>query len=573
MNALAAWLLALAALDARAPQEERTNFVRVEVTCTALSGTSVYLDLGREAGLAPGDRVRLFPRAGPARKGRVSSVSRTSARAELEGGLEGLEIGLRGEVWLPRERLEQPARETSEANEPAASPGPSEPGPPPPGPPAASGSEHPPWTAPPVEWNDELPLLAPAHGLEPAERPRRFDGRAFTTVDWTDDSAGDEARRFLSSTLGFDARLENPFGHGGELAFDAEVFARHSDVGGTGEDESKLRIDRASYVWGGVRGARDRGEVGRFLQSELPALGFLDGVEYVHQLDARNRLGTSFGFLPVPDDVFKSGDDLQAALFYRRTSDEERRRSFALGYQKTWHQGTADRDLIVGEFEYYPGPRTSLSSSVLVDLYTSGDELKGSGPELTQLFVNATHRTEAGHGAGLFLSRFRWPELERDEFPDVTAGEIADALTTRGGADGWLALGRHTQLYGRAETWSDQDDSGGGGRVRVTWRDLGRHGDVLLLESFTNSSKFTRAVGLRASARRRLENAAFDLSWDSTVFDQDGVDEELLQHAVRGGLELSLGPRWFLALYAESRFGDDQDALSLGFLLQRSFDR
>ncbi|NOT29013.1 MAG: hypothetical protein HOP15_01035, partial [Planctomycetes bacterium] len=411
------------------------------------------------------------------------------------------------------------------------------------------------------------------HGLAPEERPRRFSGQIFTTLDSTNDSAGGEAREFLSSALGFDGRIENPFAHGGELAFDAEMFARRSDSLGVTEDESHLRIDRASYAWGGVRGARHRGEVGRFLQRELPALGFLDGFEYVRHLGPKNRVGTSFGFLPVPDDVFRSGDDLQAALFYRRTSGEDQRFSLAGGYQKTWHEGAADRDLLVGELELFPGPRTSLSTSALIDLYTSSDTLKGAGPELTQLFLNATQRTEAGHGLGLFLSRFRWPELERNEFPDVTAAEIADAHTTRYGSDGWLALGQHTQLYGRADAWSDQDDSGGGGRVRVTWRDLGRRGDVLLLESFTSTSKFTNAVGLRASARRRLEHAAFDVSWDTTRFEQGSVAEDLLQHAVRGGLEFSLGPRWFLAFYAESRFGDEQDALSLGFLLQRTFDR
>jgi hypothetical protein len=570
MSVLGILLLALAAQDTRPAPKPRQDFVRIEVTCTALSGSSVYLDQGREAGFAPGDRVRLFPRVGPGRKGRISSVSRTSARAELEGGLDGLEIGLLGEVWVPRARLEPPAAPATESvpdSEPVT-----EATPPPPDETAAP-VEHPPWTAPPEEWNHAQPLLAPAHGLAPEERPRRIDGRVFTSFDWTDDSAGDERREFLASSLGFDARIENPFAHGGELAFDAEVFSRHSDSGGETEDESHLRIDRASYSWGGVRGARDHGEVGRFLQSELPALGFLDGFEYVRQLGVKNRVGASVGFLPVPDDVFQSGDDLQAALFWRRTSGADQRLSVAGGYQKTWHEGAADRDLLVGELEYFPGPRTSLTGSALVDLYTSGDELKGAGPELTQLFVNATQRTQAGHGVSLFLSRFRWPELERDEFPDVTAAEIADALTTRYGGDGWLALGRHTQLYGRADAWSDQDDSGGGGRLRLTWRDLGRHRDVLVLESFTTRSKFTDALGLRASARRRLEHAAFDLSWDTTLFEQDDVDEDLLQHAVRGGVELGLGPRWFLALYAESRFGDEQDALSLGFLLQRSFER
>lgn len=556
--------------SARAAPAER-QWVRLEVTCTALSGTSAYVDAGREAGIQPGDRMRLFPLDGPARRGRISSVSRTSARAELDGDLEGLEIGLTGEVWIPRQRLEaaaedaEPATVDAEPETDAPPAGPVEPA-------ATSAPEHPPWTSPPEEWNQAQPLLAPAHGLAPEERPRRFVGRVYTSADWTSDEGGDERRDFLSGALGFDARMENPFGDGGELALDAEFFARHYDRDGTDEDESRLRVDRASYTVGGVRGARHRTEVGRFLQRELPALGFLDGVEYVHQLGTRQRVGASVGFLPIPDDLFSSGDDLQAAVFWRRASDEAQRVSFGAGYQKTWHEGVADRDLFVAELELHPGVRSSLFGSALIDYYTSGDALKDSGPELTQLFLNATHRTEAGHGAGLFLSRFRWPELERNEFPDVTAEEIADAVSTRYGADGWLALGRRTQLYGRGELWSDEDDSGAGGRLRMTWRDLLRRGDVLLTEVFFNESKFTNAVGLRASARRRYEHGSLDLSWDTTSFDQESVDEDLLQHALRGGFELALGARWHLAFYAESRFGDEQDALSLGFLLQRSFD-
>jgi hypothetical protein len=566
MSLLLALLMCLAqeTAPARPSGEKRDEFVRIEVTCTALSGSSAYLDLGREAGLAPGDRMRLFPPTGAPRRGRITSVSRTSARAELEGDLEGLEIGLLGEVWVPRKRLEAPAPSTAEAPEEpeAAAPAAEEP----------SAPAHPPWTSPPEEWNHAQPLLAPAHGLAPEERPRRFDGRVYTSADWTSDDSGEEPRDFFSGALGFDGRLENPFGHGGELAFDAEYFARRQDTAGVTEDEDKLRIDRASYTLGGVRGARDRTEVGRFLQRELPSFGFLDGVEYVHQLGTSQRVGASVGFLPIPDDVFTSGDDVQAALFWRRASDEAQRVSYGAGYQKTWHQGAADRDLFAAEFELHPSAGSSLLGSALVDYYTVGDTLKDSGPELTQLFVNATLRTEGGHGLGLFLSRFRWPELERDEFPDVTAEEIAEAVSTRYGADGWLALSRRTQLYGRAEAWSDEDDSGGGGRLRMTWRDLPRRGDLLLAETFVNQSKFTSALGVRASARRRYERGSVDLSWDSTSFDQEAVDEDLLQHAVRGAFELQLSAQWHLAFYAETRFGDEQDALSIGFLLQRSFD-
>jgi len=564
-----AFVLSLALQEPRESRDKRDEFVRIEVTCTAVSGNSVYLDQGRDAGLRPGDRVRMFLPEGAPRRGKVSSVSRTSARAELDGGVKGLDIGLLGEAWIPRKRLETAEEEAKAAEDPSAPVEPeaeseSEPEPEP--------AAHPPWTHPPEEWNQDLPLLAPAHGRAPEERPRRLDGRVFTTFDWTDDQAGDAERQTFASALGFDGRIENPFGRGGRLSFDAEAFGRRFHTAGEDEDESKLRLDRLSYAWGGVRGARDRGEVGRFLQSELPSLGFLDGVEYVHQVGSTHRFGASAGFQPVPDDLFRSGDDFQAALFYRRANDEDRSLSYALGVQKTWHQGIADRDLLATELELHPGARTSLFGSALVDWYTSGDDLKSPGPELTQLFVNATHRTAGGHGCGLFLSRFRWPQLERDEFPDVTAEEIADSVSTRYGGDAWLAVGAHTQLYGRLDSWTDEDDSGGGGRARVTWRDLLQRGDLLTLESYVNSGKFTHTLGVRASARRRFEHGAVDLSWDVTDFDQEDVDEDLLQHAVRGAFDLELGAHWTLALYAETRFGDEQDALSLGFLLQRSFD-
>jgi len=561
------WLvivLALLAGRARATQETaREEFERVEFTVTAVSGSELYLDQGREALLQPGDRVRVFPAEGPARTGRIVSVARTSARASLDEGLEGLEVGMRGAVWIPRARLEEAQRAAAEPVIVPVEPTPATEAPP-------RVPEHPPWSAPPVEWNAELPLLAPAHGLAPEERARRFRAELFTSLDLTRDDAGDEPRDLAATTLGFSSRLENPFRHGGELHLEAELFARSSELAGESEQDTRFRLERASYAWGGVRGARDRGEVGRFLQREFPELGFLDGVEYV-KASGSHRLGASFGFLPLPDDTFSSGDDLAAALFYRHASDEARTLSIGGGYQKTWHQGAADRDLLVGEFELHPGERTSLFASTLVDVYTSGDTLKSSGPEVTQLFVNATHRTERGHGAGLFLSRLAFPELERDEFDEVTAAEIADDVNDRYGADGWLALGESLQLYGRAEAWSDQDDSGAGFRTRVTRRDLFARGETLGLELFTNTGKFSDSLGLRASARWRLEHGSLDLAWDATNYTQDAVDEDLLQHALRGQYDLSFGA-WYLALYLESRFGDDQDALSLGFLLQRSFD-
>ena len=432
--------------------------------------------------------------------------------------------------------------------------------------------EHPPWTAPPEEWTQSAPLLAPAHGVAPEERPRRFQGMVETSVDWSQDSSDGSKREFLSSTVGLSGRLENPFHHGGELGFDAEYFARASDLGAEDERESRLRVDRLSYAWGGVRSENDRGEVGRFLQREFPELGFLDGMEYVHRTRKGSSFGGSAGFMPEPDDFFRTGNDFQASLSGRWVSDVEHRYAFGAAYQKTWHEGVADRDLVAAQMELHPSVATAVHGSALVDLYTSGDDLKGAGPELTQLFLDASHRTSGGHGFGLFASRFRFPQLLRDEFDDVTAEEIASAVNDRAGADGWIALNATTQLYGRYERWSDQDDSGGSARARVTWCEALGPGGPVLVESYTSTGKFTHAIGVRTSARKRLGAGSLGLSWDATRFTQEDVDEELLQHALRADLDLDLGRRWFLALYAETRFGDEQDALALGFMLQRSFD-
>jgi hypothetical protein len=541
------------------------EFVAVEVACTAISGQSVFLDQGRDAGIERGDTVRLYPLQGSARLGRIESVSRSGARARMERGVEGLDIGARGEVLVPRERL---AQQSSVPEESPPVPAPSEePVEEPP-----ERPEHPGWTAPPEDWNQSMPLLAPAHGVDPDERPRRMYGRVFTGLDWTLDDGGPNQREYYSSRTGLDWTAENPFGHGGELEFEGEYFARSSDVeGGDDERDSRLRVDRLSYEWGGVRTSPHRTEVGRFLQREFPELGYLDGIEYAHRLRSGSRLGGSVGFMPVPDDLFRSGDDLQAALFYRYVSDESERFALGGGYQKTWHEGAADRDLLFATLDYHPSFSNSLYSSILLDYYSSGDDLKSSGLDVTQFIVNATHRTSGGHGLGAFFSHFAWPALERDEFPDVTAQQIMDNENTRLGLDGWYQATQSTRLNARADAWSDQDDSGGSGSLRVTLEDLLYRDGQVALEGFFTGGKFSDGVGLRASLWKYLERGSLSASWSSTQFDQSGIDEELMQHVLRFQGDLTLGEKWFLALYLESLFGDDQDTLSIGFLLQRRF--
>ena len=58
------------------------------------------------------------------------------------------------------------------------------------------------------------------------------------------------------------------------MHYDLEVNYRRTDVPDLdGEENTRLRLDRASYHWGGTRFRKDRREVGRFLQSGMIEFG------------------------------------------------------------------------------------------------------------------------------------------------------------------------------------------------------------------------------------------------------------------------------------------------------------
>lgn len=578
---LAAWLLTLclggsgttggdAGGGAGGPSGQ-DEYELVEVTVSALTADGVYLDLGRDAGFEPGDLLRLFPTVGGPRPGKIAAVSRTSSRARIQGGIEGFDVGSRGEVRVPRARLDALRRAAAEAEQrgvaPAIEPAPEVEVPEP----VKRVPDHPPWEAPPPEWKSENPLLAPVHGRPSEERPRRSYGEVYSSLDWTRDDGGTDTREFSSLATGVDWTIENPFGRGGRLDFDSEFLVRHTDLGTSTENDSRWRLDRFSYVEGGERERRDRVEVGRFLHREFPELGLVDGIEYTSDLGHGRRLGGSVGFLPRTDEFFSFADDLETSIFYQWANDESQTFRMGAGYQKTWHDGSADRDLLVGHLELHPSARTSLFSSVLADYYTAGDDPKPTGLEVTQFLLNASRRSQAGNGVGVTVSQFRIPILERDGLDPTTAADLADDHTTRYGLDGWWNFTRHVRVDGHVDQWTDQDDSGGGASSRLTLRDLLWPRGEVSLEAFTTDGKFSDGTGLRAQARKRFDRTSLALYADATHYDQ-AAGESLSQLSLRFQLDRSIGRSWFFSLYAESRTGGDQDARSVGILLQRSFD-
>jgi hypothetical protein len=527
----------------------------VDATVSAMTPDGVYLDRGRDAGLAVGDRVTVIPLGGASLEGTVRVVSSQAARVEIPGGPEGVQVGDRAEVRVLRARLAA-AQTSTGSPEPAPRDVPA----------------HPPWTSEEGPWSDETPLLAPVAARTPAERDRSFSGRAYVRAEaGTDDQAGQNGSNWSLLWTGGKLDVRNPFGRGGELQLDLDAFARSFDDDEDSDSESRLRVDRLSYALGGDRERPTRWEVGRFLHEAVPEFGVLDGVAWDRRLPSGDHVGVSAGFLADWDDGQATGDDAGLQAWYRYVADDDGTLTSTVGVQKTWHEGEADRDLLVWTADWRPFERTYLRGSAWVDLYTSGDTKEGV--ELTQALVTATHRFESGNGLSLTATHYAFPDLLRNGLFEATAEDVLDTEVTRVSLRGWRDLTETLRLDGTASAFTDQDDSGGSADVGLTASELLWERGSVSLHVFDVEGKASSGLGVRASASKRFDLGALRLDVSATDYDGGALagTESLSHQRARLGWDMDLGTHWSLSVHAEERFGDQQDSSAIGFYLQRRF--
>jgi len=542
-------LLAVGALA----QDTEEQDLLLEVVVTASSGRSAYVDRGRDGGLLPGDRVRFFPVGEPAFVGDVRSVSSSSARVELANG-QVLAVGTPGEVRVPAARLEA-ARPPEEA--------------------AEAPPSHPPWTRPPQEWDQDLPLLAPLDEIQPEDRATSITGRAFVQVDAIDDLEP-QGTDTLYARIGTDLRIENPFRHGGRLQLDAELVRRSIDPSAGGEErtEERGRLERFSYAWGGTRHAPMRYEVGRFLQAGVPEFGMLDGVEVAQYFDSTTSVGVATGFLPEPTFELATGDDVQVAAYLARELGPRRDLAWRLGVQKTWHQGEPDRDLLSSAVHWRPSDEVSLRASALVDYYGSGERVKSSGLELTELHVYGDWRPSSRGGVAASYDEVRWPDLLRREFPTLPDTELDDQRFRRASLRMWRDLGRALRLSLRGDSWSRDEDDGVGGELRADLRDLPWSGARFRARLYANDGEFSSVEGLGLGIDHASSRGRWALGYELSRSEQEGFlgDQDLLsRQSLRASWDGRLGKSWSLSLHLERLFGDNREALAAGFYLQQRF--
>lgn len=554
--------LAASATEAPKAAAQVADVVRVEMRVTVIAPGSVYLDKGATSGLQAGDRVRVTSTGGRVAEGTIRAVSKNTARVELDPASTNPEVGDLVEATIPRARVAKTATPPT-----GAAPDPNAPKPVP-------VPDHPAWAHPEENWAPNQPLLAPAFGLTPEERERRVRGRAWIQMQGTWDEQG-ATRRYYYGNLGADTTVENPFGQGGTFRVDASIYARTSDADGidTSSSDSKLRVSRLTYEFGGTEGAPNHWQFGRFLPREFPEFGLVDGMDWNRRLSGGDMIGASVGAMPEPFSDLSSFDDLQATLYWRHALDEERRSSVGVGYQNTWHHGDQDRNLFLLDARISPSKSFLWRSTAWIDVYGSEDVIK-DGVDLTEFQTSVSGQTTATTGLGATYSHRTIPELLRDEYSTFTAASIADNRLDRVSAYGWWNASNRARLDARADHWTDQDDSGStielGGSLRDTLWDAGEVRAAVFVADGTYSS----GPGLRVNGSRSFGRAFASLGYEFIDYEQkdfSGEQRKLGQHALFFTLDVPVFGDWDLSVTGERRFGDEQDSYGLGVLLQTRF--
>ena len=543
-----------------------------------VEGTGIVIDRGLRDGLRIGDRVIFTERGGRQQFGVILDLEGRVANVRPEDNQFRPEPGTRATISVPSSRFEKtaPKREGKVPVPQAEKPG--TPDPSPKTAPLLPG-EPPRWTRPEDGFTMDMPLLAEVNAVNPTNRASKITGRTYLSFDQiidSEDGRGDSFLRFGGGVYG-----ENLFGKGGTLHFDGEINGRRTErMGNDDESDSDFRLDRLSYTLGGTRHDWNRLQMGRFLQNGMPEFGVLDGASWSTRTDRGDSYGGSVGFLPEPDKDQQSLEDFQLAAWYRWVADEREILSFTGGYQKTWHNGSRDRDLLVFKSQYIPVEGWNVFGSAWLDVYGAGDSVKDSGPSLTYAIVDARKRYDNGVTLNVDYRHQQYPELRRSEFPPVGLPQIQDAHVDRlgGTISKWTQGGASEsyakRLYLRAGGWADEEDAGGDAELGVDFFDVLADDARLDLAVFTSSAKFSSLVGARLRYGRfgpkRSWSMMYEIRQNEIVGFNANVDS-LYQHRARGSYELFRASGLSASLSGEVQFQDREDQFFFGLFLQRSF--
>ncbi len=557
--------------DAQEQEAPPSDSVVVSLRVAALLGERrVSVDRGRVDGLAVGDVVWLLPRNGGRFRADVVAVDERTAVIEVPPGELPPSPGTRGEVTVPRERLGEevaPSADAAGGTEGEAAPVE----------PALTIDSDP---RPPIAWRredegftEDMPLLGGIDGVRPKDRTPFLTGRAWAALDGAITS--DNGRSQFLGRAGTDIAIENGFGYG-ELVDIRLEFERYRFDRPELDDrrETTLRLERFSYRIGGTRFEPDGLQFGRFLQSGAPQFGVLDGAEWWRRVDEHHAFGASAGFMPEPDSDYESGHDFQLGGWYRWTSDATELAAAQVGLQKTFHDGAADRDLVIANGHWLPRFGWQWFGSMELDVYSGGDA-KGPGLSFTRLFVSASPYTAGAWGLDLTYAYSELPDVERDEvLPFVPDNILQDERQHRLGGDLWLPIGEDTRFVQRLGFFDDADETGGDLESGVEIDGILGRGSRLRPVFFAVLGDYTDVWGTRAWLSFGEERFTWDLFYELANYDQQGFDadnDNFVQHRLRTSVSFRPTQRLSITSYVDGTSYNDERGIAAGVFAQWTF--
>lgn len=527
-------------------QDEEVRDVEVRVTSEQPGGI-VRVDRGMDALIEIGDLVTFRPRDGGVYEGAVIEVEDRSALVELLDPGFVPSVGTRGSIGIPLERIR------SERGGPA------------------EVARTKPWEYTDDAWKPGMPLLAGEDTVQPADRRPLFFGRTYLWLNQIETTENDRGDAFYRA--GTDLVYENPFGRGGTLNIDTELNYRSTEVPDRiGQYGTRLRFDRASYQWGGTRFDPVRQEAGRFLQYGMPEFGVLDGYEYNQRLENGDTWGASVGWMPEPDYRFRTGRDFQIAGFYKWQPLDRDNLSLSAGYQRSWHNGAQDRDLVIGKVHYRTASNWDLHSTAWFDLYSDADTKPFL--ELTHLLATA-QKTYGDEGSIRYTYRhLAFPELDRNEFLPVAVDQLADDFSERLSVSGWKRLSEKRRFNGRAGVWVDEDQVGGDLQGGMSFEDFWLARSRTDVNLFVSAGAFSVVYGARTGLTRYVEGGSWNVLYElqrqqNEDFDIDGT--YLIQHWVRASRDWHTQSGWDVNLAGETLAWDDEFSWRLALYVQKGF--
>lgn len=544
--AAAAAVAFVTGLPAQAGDQERV----VQVTVTSVGDHSVYLDHGRDVGLAVGTVVHLFAPGVGDLEVEVRSVSHSSARAELPPGVPFPPVGTRGEAHVRVATTPPPAAPTT--------------------PTPRDVPEHPPWSRREDPRAPDQPLLVPTYRQHPSERPATLDGRLFAMGQWTRDQGDDRASDYLLLRTGVRADAVNWLGAAERVRFAGEFDERRTMLADRPDEEDQNgRVDLLSVAFGTEAYAPTGVEVGRMYSQALPEIGLLDGVEIVRRLQDGFRFGGGIGAYPRPFPSRDTGEDLGAHVFFDYVADSRRSFAYTVGAQKTWHEGAPDRDLLLLRSDWRPTERVWVLGSAKVDVYTGSDERK-SGVDLTELLLQARWDGRLT-GTGVVLSHFTWPDLKRAEYQNLPDELVTDGYVDRLSWNGSWRPDQRLSLRLRADLWRDQDRDGTGFGIDTDWRGPLGERSALSLSLFHSDGGFTTGPSARILLRDQIGTVSWRAGYRWHRYELGDLvtgAETYTRQSAELGVSLPIGASGDLDFSVERWFGDGENSTSLGLYLQ-----